>query len=68
VYKFPGAETALLPDVGFVVAAKVALIADRRRPMPFAPDLAVEVASPDHAPEAMAAKAQTCLGGGTRQV
>ena len=30
VYKFPGAETGLLPDVGFVEAAKVAVIADRR--------------------------------------
>jgi Uma2 family endonuclease len=68
VYKFPGAETGLLPDVGFVAAAKVAVIADRRRPIPFAPDLAVEVASPDQTPDAMAAKARTYLDGGTRLV
>ena len=68
VYKFPGAETGLLPDVGFVVAANVARIADRRRPMPFAPDLAVEVASPDQPPEALAAKARIYLAGGTRLV
>ena len=68
VYKFPGAETGLLPDVGFVEASKVARISDRRKPVPFAPDLAVEVASPDQMPEAMAAKARTYLDGGTRLV
>jgi Uma2 family endonuclease len=68
VYKFSGAETGLLPDVGFIEAAKVALIADRRRPIPFAPDLAVEVASPEQKPDDMAAKARTYLDGGTRLV
>jgi Uma2 family endonuclease len=68
VYKFPGAETGLLPDVGFVQAARVAHIPDRRKPVPFAPDLAIEVASPDQKPEAMAAKARTYLDGGTRLV
>jgi Uma2 family endonuclease len=68
VYKFPGAETGLLPDVGFITSAKVALIQDRRKPMPFAPDLAVEVASPEQSAEAMAAKARTYLSGGTRLV
>lgn len=68
VYKFPGAETGLVPDVGFVDAAKVALLADRRKPIPFAPDLAVEVASPDQQPDAMEAKVRTYLGGGTRLV
>lgn len=68
VYTFPGAETGLLPDVGFLDAAKVALISDRRKPIPFAPDLAVEVASPDQTRNAMAAKARTYLDGGTRLV
>jgi Uma2 family endonuclease len=68
VYKFPGAETGLLPDVGFIVASKAALIADQRKPMPFAPDLAVDVASPEQSLEAMAVKAHTYLGGGTRLV
>ncbi len=68
VYKFPGAETGLLPDVGFVEAAKVAQIPDRRKPVPFAPDLAVEVASPSQDADDMAAKARTYLDGGTRLV
>ena len=68
VYKFAGAETGLLPDVGFIEASKVALIADRRRPIPFAPDLAIEVASPDQKPDDMAAKARTYLDGGARWV
>lgn len=67
VYRFPGAETGLLPDVGFVTAGKVARI-DRRKPIPFAPDLAVEVVSPTQTREDMAAKAQRYLRGGTHLV
>ena len=65
VFKFPSAETGLVPDVGYLQAAKVALITDRRKPIPFAPDLAVEVVSPDQTADAMAAKARTYLDGGT---
>jgi len=65
VYKFPGAETGLLPDVGFYAAEKRALIADRSKPIPFAPDLVVEVASPSQDAADMAAKARTYLHGGT---
>ena len=68
VYKFPGAETGLIPDVGFYRAARRALIADGMKTIPFAPDLAVEVASPDQQPDAMAAKARTYLDGGTSLV
>ena len=68
VYTFPGAETGLLPDVGFYAAEKRALIADRTKPIPFAPDLAVEVASPSQDADAMATKARTYLRGGTRLV
>ena len=68
VYKVPGAETGLLPDVGFYVAEKRALIVDRSRPIPFAPDLAVEVVSPSQDASAMAAKARTYLQGGTSLV
>ncbi len=68
VYKFPGAETGLLPDVGFYAAEKRALIVDRAKPIPFAPDLAVEVASPSQDAGDMAAKARTYLHGGTRLV
>lgn len=68
VYKFPGAETGLLPDVGFYRAAHRDLIAERTKPFPFAPDLAVEVASPSQDASAMAAKARVYLQGGTRLV
>ncbi len=68
VYRFAGAETGLVPDVGYCAAEKRALITDRRKPIPFAPDLAIEVASPDQGPGAMAAKARTYLDGGTRLV
>jgi len=69
VYKFPGAETWLLPDAGFVEAAKVPAI-DRAKPIPFAPDLAIEVVSPSQklGDDAMAAKARRYLQGGTRLV
>jgi len=65
VYKFTGAETGLLPDAGFYKAARRALITDRAKPIPFAPDLAVEVASPSQNADAMAAKARLYLAGGT---
>ncbi len=68
VYKFPGAETGLLPDAGFVDATKVPRITDRKRPIPFAPDLAVEVASPDQKQAHMDAKARVYMDGGTRLV
>ncbi len=68
VYKFPGAETGLLPDVGFYSAARFSQVVDRRRPIPFAPELAVEVASPDQDATEMAAKARRYLQGGTRLV
>src|SRR5450755_12937 len=54
VYKFPGAETGLIPDVGFYRAERDATIADKDKPIPFAPDLAVEVASPEQQAAEMA--------------
>jgi Uma2 family endonuclease len=68
VYAFPTAETGLIPDVGFYTAARRALIVDRTKPIPFAPDLAVEVASPSQSPKDMAAKVRRYLAGGTRLV
>jgi len=41
---------------------------DDEKPIPFAPDLAVEVASPSQNSDEMAAKARTYLRGGTRLV
>lgn len=68
VYKFPGAETGLIPDVGYYTADHVSRIVDDDKPLPFAPDLAVEIASPSQDFEAMAAKARVYLKGGTRLV
>lgn len=68
VYKFPGAETGLIPNVAFYRAERDASILDKDKPIPFAPDLAVEVASPDQQAAEMAAKARLYLGGGTRLV
>jgi Uma2 family endonuclease len=68
VYKFPGAETGLIPDVGYYMADRVSLITDDDKPLPFAPDLAVEVASPSQDSDDMAAKARVYLKAGTRLV
>ena len=67
VYKFPGAETGLLPDSGFIAAAKVPLI-ERKKPIPFAPDLAIEVVSPSQTADDIAAKVLRYLWGGTHLV
>jgi Uma2 family endonuclease len=68
VYTFPGAETGLVPDVGYSIAARQALIVDEDRPIPFAPDLAIEVAAPKQTRNDMAAKARLYLGAGTTLV
>jgi Uma2 family endonuclease len=69
VYKFdPVRETGLIPDVGFYVAARQSLIVDPNKPIPFAPGLAVEVASPSQSTGDLAAKAALYLAGGTRLV
>ena len=68
VYRFPGAETGLVPDVGFYLAERRAQIQDRTKPIPFAPDLALEVASPSQTSAQMATKARIYLRAGTRLV
>jgi len=68
VFKFPGAETGLIPDVGFYGAEPARSIADRNKPIPFAPELAVEIASPSQNASELAAKARTYLNAGTRLV
>jgi Uma2 family endonuclease len=68
VYRFPGAETGLIPDVGFYRAERLDEIVDEEKPIPFPPDLAVEVASPTQTAMDMAAKARVYLRGGTRLV
>lgn len=68
VFKFRGAETGLLPDVGYLSAAHADRIADLSKPIPYPPDLAAEVASPSQSAEDMAAKARQYLRGGTSLV
>jgi len=68
VYKFPGAETGLIPDAGYYRAERLDRVSDQSKPLPFAPDLAAEVASPDQTATDMAPKAQRYVRGGTRLV
>lgn len=68
VYHFQGAETGLVPDVGYYRAERLSLITDEDKPIPFAPDLAVEVVSPSQNARDMAAKARVYLRAGTRRV
>lgn len=65
IYRFPGAETGLLPDVGYYARERHPDHRFSPQPIPFAPDLAVEVVSPDQTADDMATKARTYLQGGT---
>jgi len=70
VYDFENSgqkDTGLLPDVGFYYAFREPLV-DPDKAYPFAPDLAVEVASPTQYRPAMKAKAERYLAGGTALV
>lgn len=60
-------DTGLLPDIGFYNASREALV-DPHKAYPFAPDLAIEVASPQHYRPGMQVKAQRYLAGGTALV
>jgi Uma2 family endonuclease len=57
-------NTGLLPDIGFYYVDREALVLDDQ-PYPFAPDLAVEIASPSQKQEDLDAKARRYLAGGT---
>ncbi|MGH2411243.1 MAG: Uma2 family endonuclease [Chloroflexota bacterium] len=65
VFKFLNAETGLLPDVGYLAAERADRIADLDKPIPFPPDLAVEIASPSQSADDLAAKTRQYLVGGT---
>jgi len=70
VYDFEGTgqpDTGLLPDIGFYRAERESLV-DPDEPYPFAPDLAVEIASPTQYRPGMKAKAERYLAGGTSLV
>lgn len=60
-------DTVLAPDVAFVRAAQLVGVNEEEY-FPFAPDLAVEVASPGQTPKAMAQKARQWLTNGARLV
>lgn len=57
-------DTGLLPDIGFYNASRERYV-DPDKAYPFAPDLAVEVASPTQYRPGMKAKAERYLSGGT---
>ena len=54
VYRFLGSEKGLIPDVGYYIAKRRALISDGDKPLPFAPDIVIEVASPSQTARDMA--------------
>lgn len=61
-------STGLVPDVGFIRADRLPLITDPDAAVPFAPDLATEVASTNQSRKAMGAKARRYLAAGTQLV
>ncbi len=65
-----GPKTDLMPDVGFIRAERVPSRTSRafKKLAPVAPDLAVEVASPNQYRPGMAKKAQYYLNAGTQLV
>lgn len=70
VYDLEGSgqiDTGLLPDIGFYNATREPMV-DPDKAYPFAPDLAVEVASPTQYRPEMDAKAARYLAGGTALV
>jgi Uma2 family endonuclease len=61
-------DTVRGPDVAFVRAEQLAKITDSQKHVPFAPDLAVEVMSPNDRPDKVEEKAETWLAAGSREV
>ncbi|MGC9309057.1 MAG: Uma2 family endonuclease, partial [Thermoplasmatota archaeon] len=63
-----GIRGAYVPDVCFIRKGRIPTGYDLARPFPGAPDLAVEVMSPDDSVETVLAKVRTYLAKGTEQV
>ncbi len=61
-------DTVRAPDVAFVSADRVSQIGDESAFIPFAPDLAIEVISPNDSFSGVEEKAFSWLGAGTRLV
>jgi Uma2 family endonuclease len=62
------ADTTLVPDIAFVSTAQLAFYQDTGKPLPFAPDLAVEIISPSNSSEDMQEKLDLYLAAGTQEV
>jgi Uma2 family endonuclease len=65
---FRGPDTVRGPDVSFLASERSAQVRRRRGFVPFAPDLAVEIRSPDNTLAELTAKAQEYLDAGARLV
>jgi Uma2 family endonuclease len=63
-----GPNTMRAPDVGFYGNEKLATLKDRKKYLPFAPDLAVEVVSPNDSASEVQDKVALYLQAGTRLV
>ncbi len=63
-----GEQTARIPDVAVILAEKVAAMPDADVPIPFAPDLAVEVVSSSESAWAAEKKVREYLSAGVREV
>ncbi len=61
-------DTVLAPDVAFVARDRLQGIRDRRKFVPLAPDLAIEVLSPDDTERKSMQKANEWLSAGSRAV
>ncbi len=61
-------DTLRVPDIAFISSAKVKLITDRKKFVPFAPDLAVEIISPSNTATEMEQKIALFFSAGTRLV
>lgn len=64
-YRLYDQQASLIPDLSFIRAERLP-IADPHGPLPFAPDLAVEVRSEGQSAKLMLDKAQRYLAAGTR--
>lgn len=65
---FPDRLTTLFPDVAFVSAARLQLVESRERFLHLAPDLAIEISSPNDYPKLLQDKLATYFEAGTQFV
>ncbi len=63
-----GEQTARIPDVAVILAEKIAAMPDADVPIPFAPDLAVEVISVSESAAAVERKVREYLHAGVQEI